>query len=186
MADLITWSTVKDELGLETSLKSKTERLISWISAKAEVIAGRKLTSETRTQYLPGNGTDTIVLPIFPVTAFTSLNVDSQHKFTGSDVSSDDYYIDMDTGIITLYNATVPRGVNVAKVVYTAGWTEATLPGDVLQACLEAITWNLQRENDRAFGIRNQTTPDGVNIGYEMVLPMGVQRVFESYANVRV
>jgi len=186
MADLVTWDNIKDELALDNAMKGRTERLISWISARAETIAGRKLTSEERTQYLPGTGTSRLILPVWPVTELASLIIDTTHQFDGDAVSSDEYFLDSDTGIVHFYNRAIPLGINMVKVVYTAGWTEATLPGDVLQACIEAISWNMQREGDRAFGVKNQTTPDGVNVGYEMVLPMGVQKTFESYGDKRV
>jgi len=51
-------------------------------------------------------------------------------------------------------------------------------------AFYEAIMWNLSRLGDKAFGVRNQSTPDGLTVGYEMVLPMGVQRVFESHRDI--
>jgi hypothetical protein len=53
-------------------------------------------------------------------------------------------------------------------------------------ACLEAISWNFSRMRDKQYGVKNETTPDGITRGYEMVLPMAAQRVFDAYREVRI
>lgn len=186
MADLISRNLVKEIFSVEDKQQAQVDLLINWISEKAVSIIGRDIMSETRTTYLEGLGTDKIILPVIPITTMTSITLDSSHLFTGSALATTDYYLDTATGIVTLYNSNTPVGVNTIKIVYIAGYTEATLPADMKMACLEAIEWNLSRLVDKQFGIRNETTPDGVSRAYEMVLPLGVQRVFEAYKDVRV
>lgn len=186
MADLISWSLVKETFNVSDKQKTQANLLIDWISQKAVTIMGRELISEARTTYLEGFGTDKIILPVIPVTTLTSITLDSSHLFTGSALASTAYYLDSATGIVTLYNTCTSIGVNTIKVVYTAGYTEATIPADLKLACLEAVEWNLSRLTDKSFGVRTDTTPDGVNRSYELVLPLGVQRVFDAYKDIRV
>jgi len=186
MSNLISRQLLKDIFGYEDSRGSQADLLINWISQKAVEIIGREIMTSARTTYLEGLGSNKIILPVIPVTTMTSITLDSGHLFAGDALATTDYYIDMATGIVTLYNTSTSAGVNTIKVVYTAGYTEATLPASLQLACLEAVTWNMSRITDKMFGVRNETTPDGVNRAYEMVLPLGTQRVFESYKDVRV
>ncbi len=180
---LITTSYVKQMMGLTGSSEDKKiQEMIDWVSAKAEGICKRKLTRAERTVQLDGNGSNIVVLPVIPVTAVAGLWIDADREFADEYT---DYYINNDTGVITLKCIT-PRVVGCVKVTFTAGYATATMPADIKVACLEAVIWNISRLNDKQFGIRSQTTPDGVNLGYEMVLPMAAQRVFESYADRQV
>lgn len=182
---LISRDTVLQRLGLDESNVDKIDVLIEWIQDRAELLIGRKLEEDDFTWYLDGTGGNRIVLPVCPVTALTALYIDSSRAFATAEDSAY-YYVNMDNGIITLYNKTTQKMPITVKVEATAGYTEDTLPASLKFAFIEAIKWNLSRWNDGYFGRTNQNTPDGVSVGYEMVLPMGVQRVFESYREVHV
>lgn len=185
MASLITRDLIEDMIGTDDSQQSKVDMLIEWITQKAESIIGRKLSNEQRTAYLKGFGDHKIILPVIPVTAITSISLDADREFTET-LDSSDYYCDFETGIVSLFDEKTPEGVKTIKVVYTAGYTPTTLPADLKFAFIEAISWNLTRLADKNFGVRNMTTPDGVNISNELVLPMGVQRVIDSYREARI
>ncbi len=183
MSSLISTSFVKQMMGLPGSSEDKKIlEMIQWVTSKAESICKRKLTNVERTVQLDGNGRDIVILPVIPVTEVASLWIDADREF---DDEYTDYYLNSETGIIYLKRVT-PMVPGSVKVTYTAGYTTATIPSDMKMACLEAVIWNLSRLNDNAFGIRSHTTPDGVNLGYEMVLPMASQRVFENYADRQV
>lgn len=185
VSDLITPGFINSMLGTKDDELETVETIISWIEKKAESIIGRKLTRETRTSYLEGFGNDKIILPVIPVIELTSVSLDSNREF--SDVlDPGDYYCDLESGVITLFKEKTPEGVKTIKVVYTAGFTSETLPSDLKFNFVEAISWNLNRLRDKNFGVRNMTTPDGVNISNELVLPMGVQRTIESYRDMRI
>lgn len=186
MADLISFQLLKTLFKYKDVQKAQAEFLINWISQKAVEIIGREIMTEVRTTYLEGLGTNKVILPVIPITTMTSITLDGSHLFTGDALESTDYYVDTVTGIVTLYNTCTPTGVNTIKVVYTAGYNESNLPSSLQLACAEAVSWNMSRMTDKMFGIRTETTPDGVNRNYEMVLPMGSQRTFEMYKDVRV
>jgi hypothetical protein len=172
-------------LGYKETDQERLILLLEWVQSKAESLIGRKLDLDTYTWYLDGNYGDKIVLPVRPVVSITALYLDSGHDFE-TETDSDDYYVDLESGIIQLYGTIAPKRHRTIKVIASAGYDEDTFPADMKMAFLEAISWNMSRMLDRSFGRTNQSTPDGMTVGYEMVLPMGVQRVFESYRDVRV
>jgi hypothetical protein len=175
---LVGWTFIQSFLDIPETKYSQVETLIGWITRKAEVITRRELEQAERTVYLSGYGDKTLVLPHWPVVSIASITAD--------DTEVTEYTLDGSKGLVYRTDSTFPKGDRNIKVVYTAGWTDSTTPDDVKLACIEAISWNLKRINDEAMGIKNQTTPDGVNVGYELVLPLSVQRVFESYRSVGV
>jgi hypothetical protein len=175
---LVSWTFVKDFLSLPDSQQTRVETLIGWITSKAETITRRELESKERKVYLSGYGGSDLILPHWPVETVVLVKI--------GDEEITDFSVDKRQGILYRTEATFPQGERNIEVTYTGGWSETTAPDDVKLACIEAISWNLKRLNDGAMGIKNQTTPDGVNVGYELVLPLSVQRVFESYKSVRV
>ena len=181
---ILTNSTVIEFLKLESTDSARIDTLIAWAQARAELIMGRSLESVERTDHLKGNHSHKIILPVTPVTDIASISLDGDRDFTES-ITDDDYYLDSASGIIHLYSDITPVGYATVKVVYTAGYTEDTLPADIKMALIECISWNMKRLNDSALGISSHNTPDGVGVGYEMVLPLGAQRVFESHRDVR-
>jgi hypothetical protein len=187
MSDLVTRDFVSTALGAGDDLQWQIDLLIDWVSERAESIIGRELMSEERTEYLDGSWSSSIILPVIPVTSVSGVYLDSDHEF-GSDteVESSDYYLNTKTGIIYLYDDLTPKGVATVKVVFTGGYTTDNLPADLKMACLEAISWNFSRMRDKQYGVKNETTPDGITRGYEMVLPMAAQRVFDAYREVRI
>ncbi len=185
MSTLISREFVSTTLNVDDSLQAQVDLLIDWISQRAVSLIGREIMSAERTVYLDGNCKNTIILPVIPVTEMSGIYLDSSREFTSA-VESDDYYLDEDTGIVTLHEDTTPEGTATVKVVFTAGYTQSTLPADLKMACLEAVSWNLNRLHDKQYGVKNEVTPDGITRGYEMVLPMAVQRVFDAYREVRI
>lgn len=185
MSDLISREFAATMLGINDAEQSQLDLLINWISQRAVSMIGREIMSAQRTTLLDGSGSRVIVLPVIPVTAISGIYLDSSRVFAIAE-ESDAYNLNEDTGIVTLYESSTPKGVATVKVIYTAGYTQSTLPADLKLACLGAISWNLNRLRDKQFGVKNEVTPDGVTRGYEMVLPMETQRVFDAYREARV
>lgn len=187
MSDLLTRDFVTTALGASEEDQWQIDLLIDWISERARSIIGREIMSEERTAYIEGRGTNTILLPEIPVASVSALYLDSDRDFTSdTEISSEDYHLETGSGVITLYDDVAPSGVATVKVTYIAGYTTSTLPADLKMACLEAISWNYSRLRDKQYGVKNETTPDGITRGYEMVLPMAAQRVFDAYREMRV
>lgn len=181
---MLTSSTVVSFLKLNSADLERIDAIIEWAQARAELIIGRSLESKERVEFLDGHYSQSIMLPVIPVTSIESISLDAGRKFTTA-LSPDDYQFHPARGIITLYSYLTPQGNSTVRVAYTAGYTEDTLPADLKMALMECVSWNLKRLNDEALGISTRNAPDGVNVGYEMVLPMGAQRVFKSHRDVR-
>lgn len=179
---LISVDNCLDFLNLDSKYRDRVELLTSWVQARAESIIRRKLDKADYTWQLDGQGSHSVQLPVIPVNSVTGVYLDSDRVFETAEETSD-YYLDSDTGIISFYNK-ILFGFKTIKVVANAGYDEETFPADLKLAFYEAIQWNLSRVQDRMFGVSTQSTPDGVSLAYEMVLPMGVQRVFESYRDM--
>lgn len=177
--NILSWPFIQRFLSLPDDLREKTELLNGWITKRGESIMHREIMESERTEKYSVNGRDTILLRCWPVSSVSSVTVDDEV------LDSDLYDVENDTGVIyRIDGANFPDGRRNIKIIYTGGWTESTLPDDIKFAAIEAVSWNLSRLNDNAMGIKSQTTPDGVNVGYELVMPLSVQRVFESYRNV--
>ncbi len=168
-----------------TDEDERLDLLIDWITERAKGIIGRDLEKKERTELLDGAGGTVIILPVIPVEEVKSISLDAQRNFQAS-IEPEEFTVNKETGVIELHNHVSPVGSKTIKVVYTAGWEQDDVPADLKMAAIEAISWNLSRLHDRQFGIKSQTTPDGVNLGYEMVLPLGAQKIFESYRDVRL
>ncbi len=181
---ILSSATVIAFLKLGTADQDRVDTLIAWAQARAELIIGRSLDSELRTEYLSGNGGRIIRLSVTPVVSITSISIDSSRAFDEY-LDTADYYLDTKSGLVHLYTYYTPCGVSTIEVIYTAGYTESTVPADLKMALMECISWNIKRLNDQALGISSHNTPDGVGLTYEMVLPLGAQRVFESYRDMR-
>jgi hypothetical protein len=179
---LLTADYVMDMLGIDVKGRTRVDLLIEWVQARAEAIITRKIESDTYTWYLDGNGSDTINLPVWPITSMTSVSYDWTRAFTET-LETTDYEIDENTGILTFLTCE-PTGRRTIKIVAVAGWTSTTVPADIKMAMLEAISWNYVRFANKAFGVMNQASPEGLTVGYEMVLPMGCERVFEMYRDI--
>lgn len=183
---IISKAAVADILGvpLNESLEKQYDFLISWVQSRAESFIGRSLEVAERTVYLDGSGKQTLILPVIPVQSITSISIDQGRIFETA-VSEQDYYCDLKSGIL-YFDYPIPNGKGIVKIVYTAGFDSGSLPYDLRMAMIECISWNIKRLNDKAFGVSNRNSPEGISPSYEMVLPMGAQRVFELYRDVKI
>jgi len=176
---------IMKNLGYGDTQQENIDFCIEWVTSRAETYIGRKLTEDDFTWYLNGTGGSQIVLPACPVTAITSLHLDSSRTFD-TETTSDYYYLDEATGIIDLYSKTTPIGYRTIKVVATAGYTQDTLPGDLKMAFISAISHHMLKLLNKGFGVSAQSSPDGGSMSYEMELPSDTKRVFDSYKEMRV
>lgn len=98
------------------------DRFIAAVSAAAETYMGRLAEETARTEYhdVPV-GRSRIFLRAFPVVSVASLYNDALRTYdSGSLVAADDYYVEADTGIVTMDYELV-YGPGAVKVTYTGG-----------------------------------------------------------------
>ena len=131
-----------------------------------ERYCSRTFGTATFTEDMDGTGTATLCVqnpPITSVTSVSSLSRESDGTETATALSAGSYRFDAESGVISLlwaaassfpeywsgdngpatFRAESPRfadGFRNYRVVYVGGYTAATMPGSLKQACLEVAT----------------------------------------------
>lgn len=118
----------------------------------------RKFKHQTFTQQLyNGNGSPRLYLKNRPIIQGQTLTVEERHGIDSSDdwetLDSDDYYVDYDTGKITLVGGRFAEGTQNYRITYTAGYylpseaqfqdgtdDEKDLPYDLELAVLDMVS----------------------------------------------
>lgn len=107
----------------------------------------------------------TLQLPVWPVTSVTSIQDDPTEAFNGTSylVASTDYTLARPARGQVLLKQTATHGVwydtdqRTKKVVFIAGWTDATMPEDIKRAItLQVATW---------FNARTMAGVQGASLG---------------------
>ena len=132
--ELVRLIDVKDALDMpssESGQDNKLTRLIKAVSTDFEKSSGRKIDKIERTIYFDiESGQRTIYLPAWPVDTEENFKIyqDTSRAFgDDTEVDSDFYYLDADTGIIDLFQA-YPICKKSIKIVFTAGMAVLTSP----------------------------------------------------------
>lgn len=83
----------------------------------------RHTKAEARTEQFPlGMRQRLVKLPAYPVSAITSVKVDLLREFgTGTEVESDDYYLDTERGLLHFDLPQLVEGEGILQVVWTGG-----------------------------------------------------------------
>jgi uncharacterized phiE125 gp8 family phage protein len=162
------------------------ENLIDEISQTIQSYLGRKLISTGYTEYYDGDGSDTLILNQFPVTALTSLNDDPNRAFgstTAVNVTTD-VILDGAAGVLHVWNgkATFFKGHGNIKAVYTAGYSVTTLPYDLQLATKLSIAQLYKiRYGAQRFGVKSETIADRtVSFDYE-AFPAEAKQILDHY-----
>jgi hypothetical protein len=74
------------------------------------------------------------------------------------------------------------RGLSVIKAVYWAGYVNGGVPSDLVAACLELASWNLNRYKGRRIGMTGNIRGAGKEgEHFEMSMPENVRSLLEPY-----
>lgn len=131
---LVSIDEAKEYLKIENSnadviLSHLINAVSSWVSNYLK----RSLVSSEKTEYYSGDGSSELILKRYPVTAVSSVYVDSLRQWAANSlISSSNYIIKKQQGILKawqIYSNWSPGDSNI-KVTYTAGYTVATDGGD--------------------------------------------------------
>jgi hypothetical protein len=143
--DLVTSAVALSWLGLPVD-DGTVAALVTAASTAVQNFIGYQLASATYTRTFNGANSDRILLPDRPVTAVTAVTIDTiavpqavlptpgflwDSKFVYLAGYSDSY---RGYGYVSRFN----RGIQNIVVTYTAGY--ASIPGDIVQACLMWLT----------------------------------------------
>ena len=169
---------------LDLTQDSMVEFFINAASDYIESETDRKLKSQSQTEYHDGKKSNILVLREFPVTAIASLKFDYTGKFTGNEtiVNAENYGIG-DEGNSLYYRGYLPSGYRNIQIVYTAGL--ATIPMDLQNACLWAMTYYYQMRENKDIGRTAKGKGDeSVSILQEM--PPEVKNIVARYTRLEV
>lgn len=185
---LVTLADTKAFLKITASTEDTIlETLVNAVSVLVSNYLGRKLVSAAFTEYYDGDGSDTLVLNQFPVTALSSINDDPTRTFAGSTevVIARDTILDGNAGIVRVWNGKPAfiYGRSNIKVTYTAGYTAGSnVPADLMLAVkltIEQIYKN--RYAAQRFGVKTETIADRtISFDYE-AFPSEAVQILDHY-----
>ncbi|MFQ5452255.1 MAG: phage head-tail connector protein [Candidatus Paceibacterota bacterium] len=179
---LTSLTTAKDHLGItDASQDTRVERWIDTASQMIEKATDRVLYSKSHTEVQDGRGSKSILLRQYPVTAITSLHIDSQGTFDANSLIAAADYAQRDEDELVLRSSTFKRGLQNIQIVYTAGFS--TIPADLENACLELIEFMYDRRGDRRVGVASKSKRDE-NITFITKIPEFIMQMIEPYIRV--
>jgi hypothetical protein len=177
---LATFANAKAMFGYDDTEQSAVENLINVASAKIELFTRRLLAARDTTLFLDGNGRQTLIVPEWPINSVISLHVDENRVFAADSlVDPSEYYVDSESGRITLYSDVfMSEGmIRVVKLVAELGYDTGHLHYPVLNAaCLEYVDWLKSRyASPGQIGKKGEYSADRVSVSYETDIPLHVR-----------
>lgn len=154
------------------------EELINQASALAETWTRRMLLSRSHTEIRDGSGRSELLVRQWPVTALTSVHIDSARSFGAETEVTSSCYFDGDAGLI-YYDSGFGSARRSVQVVYIGGYT--TIPSDLKEAAVELVAWLWHRQRSNNAAIRVERGMDGVSVEHAVSMPMHARQVLESY-----
>lgn len=181
---LLSFEYIKNKFDFDDDEEDFINDLISLSIAKVESVLDRKLEQMERTE-LANGGSRFIFLSNAPILD-ANIYFNKARAFNDSSlINPSKYKLNKDSGMIKFYETPL-SGEDVIQIKYTAGFTETTLPTIIKQALLELISSNYDKMRDRAFGIKNRTSPEGTNIQYDFEMSFETKQSLEKLRFDRV
>jgi hypothetical protein len=139
----------------------------------------RNFLHQTYTVSLDGN--DEVYLRNLerPITAVTSITIDDTALNLVTEAADDNYFLYADQGKI-YYGSGFTSGNQNVVIVYKAGYTEATMPADVVQAAylLISMVWEKQGKTTAL----SESTPAGYSKSFlELTIPQLIKDILGRY-----
>ena len=181
--DLCTLDQVRDygELkGLTAQDEDVIEDLITRVTTLFENYVNKKIKSREFTEYYDGHGEYNLVTNQYPIISIDSIKDDVNWEW-GSDttVGSTDYRIHTDKTYVVL-QTTLQNAIQNVKIVYTAGY--ATIPTDIVQACIEEVLRKYRHRTD--FDVTAMSQENGSVTYTEKGLLTGTKAILDKYKRV--
>lgn len=160
---LVSLPDMKDYLAITgTADDGRIGHLIEVVSREFDTECRRSFLEEEHTEYRDGNGTEQLWLENAPVSAITSIHLDSERDFDSDAlVDSDDYFVDTVAGVVIRNTGYWPRAARNIKVVYTAGYAQADVPKDLRGAVYERVAQLWRRMSEKRVDTTSQSDASG-------------------------
>lgn len=162
--------------------------LINSICAAANSYTGRYLASKSYIEYYDAEGM-LLALKNYPVTALTSIYDDPAIPpvfGVGTLVSSTDYQVDKESGLVRRLALPFYGGIGNAKVTYVAGYTLTTVPYDLALALKKWIAPEYIKtfKEPARIGVTQFTQGDRTTTYSKDAIPADVVEILNRYRRV--
>jgi uncharacterized phiE125 gp8 family phage protein len=182
---LIELEDLKNHIGLDSN--DDDEILKFYIEGIGEFLKERLgliIESASVTEYFNGDDIkDIIFLANYPVTVLTSLQYNSgtwgTPVWTAFDV--DDYNLDGDKGMI--YCDSMYAGIRNIKVVYTAGYSAATIPKALKIAVLKMVAKIYNKRRSDGFSSEEVA---GARVEWDKFLSSDIEELIAPYRKIQI
>lgn len=154
--------------------ETKYESLIQAASEACGLYLQRDLGVSSFTEFFDGSS-QAMVLSHQPVAEVTGVYIDSARLYA---TPTTDYRIDLDTGVLVLYER-VPEGRDVVKVVYDAGFE--SVPESILYAVAMTVQHLAMMQQADLAGVMSRTTDSGTVSIDQSIPPLAVQKLLGEY-----
>lgn len=144
---------LKLQLEIGVSDTSQDPLLELYINAASEQIAkfcNRVFEQRNITEVVDGTGRNELIFNGRPVTAITSVHVDSSRIFGADSLLDSSEYAAIDGYILRKHSGVWVRGSQVIKLSYTCGFL--VIPSDLDMGCMLIAEYLFRRKNDRRSG----------------------------------
>lgn len=112
---------------VDDSVDSLLSALITQYSADAEAILDREVLAAEQTEYFTIAARQRVfALQAWPVSVVTSIYHDTSREWTSGEIDSDNYYLELAEGLLTIDGTLLCPGAGVLRVIYTGGMATDT------------------------------------------------------------
>ena len=112
----------------------------------------------SRTDYFDGDA-ERVFLRVTPVASISSISFKKNGAYEA--IPAGCYRVDSESGILTLYAMPEAPAPDCIKVVYSAGWSDATVPDDIKYCIAETARYMLKVSTSSQIGVTSRTTEGG-------------------------
>ncbi len=188
---------VKPFLGLSTASTAEDTFVENLVNVATDMIEGQycnrpfinvattsSTTLQSQTEYFDG-GEKNFFLKYYPISSITSIYDDPDRTYddTGDAIDSTSYVLYENSGRICL-DTTSATQTHSVRVIYTGGYTTATLPYDIEFAAWEVVS--LLFKSRESLGISSKSFADGSANYYENRLSFFAKDTFSKYRSYNV
>lgn len=186
---IISWSEYKTMFGItDDDEQDRYQTFINQASSRIEQFCKRSLKATAYTTgtalILDGTGRESLISPHYPVNSITGLYIDTCRAFgSASLVDVSEYSFHPKSGVIRLFSRCFPNMPATVKLECNAGYSSTSPEWQIIQgACFELVKWMAGRLGSTGFiGMRSQTNADGMNVSWELDMPMNIKEMLRDF-----
>jgi len=167
MANFITFDEVKyqlteDPAKIGTDDQNLIESLISSVCSMIETYCNRKFVKANYVEYPETYGGNMIFLKHIPIVQINNLWIDTSREFDSSTlIDSDDYFVNLEKGIVIYESGNFPSKPYCVKVDYEAGWESENVPKDLKQVAIEMVLVKYDRIKKKELDVVSRNVQGG-------------------------